>query len=60
LQRVKERKLGLIEGLPASIAYGEKAEPAASTLRPQTARRNEQCDTRRYELPPLHSILIAV
>jgi hypothetical protein len=57
-QPIKQRKLGLIEGLPAPITYGKKAKPTASPLRPQARWRNEQRRSSRYELPPLHSILI--
>jgi hypothetical protein len=58
-QRIKEYTLGLIEGLPGPIAYGKKAKPTASPLRPRAPWRNEQHRSSRYELPPLHSILIA-
>jgi hypothetical protein len=58
-QPIKQRKLGLIEGLPDPITYGKKAKPTASPLRPRTPWRNEQRRSSRYELPPLHSILLA-
>jgi len=58
-QPIKQRKLGLIEGLPAPITYRKKAEPTASPLRPRTPWRNEQRRNARDELPPLHSILTA-
>jgi hypothetical protein len=57
-QPIKQRKLGLIEGLPAPITDGKKAKPTAGPLRPQARWRNEQRRSSRYELPPLHSILI--
>ena len=58
-QPIKQRKLGLIEGLPATITYSQKAKPTARPLRPQARWRNEQRRSSRYELPPPHSILIA-
>jgi hypothetical protein len=58
-QPIKQRKLGLIEGLPAPITYGKKAKPTARPLRPRTPWRNEQRRSACYELPSLHSILIA-
>jgi len=39
--------------------HREKANPTTYPLRPQTLWRNEQRRSSRYELPPLHSILIA-
>jgi hypothetical protein len=35
-QSIEQRPLGLIERLPASVTYGEKAKSMASTLRAQT------------------------
>jgi hypothetical protein len=58
-QPIKQRKLGLIEGLPATITYGKNTKPTASPLRPRTPWRNEQHRSRRYEFPSLHSILTA-
>jgi hypothetical protein len=58
-QPLKQRNLGLIEGLPAPVTYSEKAKPTASPLRPRTPWRNEQRRSSRYELPPPHPILIA-
>src|SRR5215468_2449756 len=34
------------------------ADPARRPLCPRTLWRNEQCRSTRYEIPPLHSILI--
>jgi len=58
-QPIKQRKLGLIEGLPAIITYSKKAKPMARPLCPQARWRNEQRRSRCYKLPPLHSILVA-
>ncbi len=58
-QPIKQRQLSLIEVPPAPITDDKKAKPTASTLRTRTPWRNEQCHSPRYELPPLHSILIA-
>ncbi|WOH48202.1 hypothetical protein [Bradyrhizobium sp. sBnM-33] len=58
-QPIKEHTLSLIQGLPASITYGKKAKSTASPLRPRTPWQNEQRRSSRYELPPLHSILLA-
>lgn len=53
-QRINERKLGLIKGLAASIAYGEKAEPTTLTLPLRRTWRNEQRRSSRNELSSLH------
>jgi hypothetical protein len=58
-QPIKQRKLCLIEGLPASVTYGKKTKPTTFSLRARISWRNEQRRTGRNELSPLHSILIA-
>jgi hypothetical protein len=41
------------------LEAAKHADPARRPLRPRTPWRNEQRRSSRYELPPLHSILIA-
>jgi len=58
-QPIEEYTLGLIKGLPAPITDRKKANVPRLPLRPQTLGRNEHCRSNRYELPPLHSFLMA-
>jgi hypothetical protein len=59
-QPIKQRKLCLIERLSAGVTYGKKTKPTTFSLRARRSWQNEQCRSSRcYELPPLHSILIA-
>ena len=50
----------LIAGLAAAVTYGKKPSRRGVPLRPRTPWRNEQRRSSRYELPPLHSILISL
>jgi len=56
-QPIKQRNLGLIERLPAPIAYSKKANPTARPLRPRTPRRNEERRSSCNDLPALYEHL---